>query len=159
MSYLYLLIGLVCLGLLGVLHKAADHRRCRPEAINLFLFAWAAVIVGGAAAWKLGPLRAALTPLPAVAVAAACGTCATLAILFFQRGIRHGKISTSWLIINLSTVVPTLLSIFIYREQIGTRRLASLLLALAALLMLWLERRREEASQNSRTVPSKAGRT
>jgi hypothetical protein len=31
--------------------------------------------------------------------------------------LRHGKISTSWLVINLSTAIPTVLFILIYRES------------------------------------------
>ena len=144
MNYVYLVLAVISLGLLGVLHKVADHRTCRPEAINVFLFAWAALILGAASILRLWPKTALAVPPAALWVAAVCGACASVAILYFQRAVRHGRISTSWLIINLSAIVPTLLSIGIYREQISPRRGISLLLALAALLMLWLERRQEE---------------
>ncbi len=141
----------VCsLGMLGVLHKVADHRRCGPEAINLFLFLWAGIILSSFSLWRV-PGLFTQTPLKAVAVAAVCGVLAGIAILNFQRGIRYGRISTSWLVINLSTFVPTMLSILIYHEVVSFRRALSLILALLSLLLLWLDRRREE--QTAQPLP------
>jgi drug/metabolite transporter (DMT)-like permease len=138
-------MAVASLGMLGVLHKVADHRRCRPEAINLFLFLWAGLFLTGFAVFRTGVSTVVSAPATAVAVAAACGTCASLAILHFQHGVRYGRISTSWLIINLSTAVPTVLSIMIYREAVSLRRGISLALAVCALLLLWQDRRLEEA--------------
>ncbi len=143
MRYLYLLIAVCSLGMLGVLHKVADHRRCRPTAINLFLFLWAGVLLAGVSWIRYGP-AAFIVPMPALLVAAACGTCATLAILNFQHGVRYGKISTSWLLINLSTAVPTVLSIVLYSEHVDVKRAFGLVLAIVALILLWYERRQEE---------------
>jgi drug/metabolite transporter (DMT)-like permease len=70
-----------------------------------------------------------------------------VAILSFQHGVRFGKISTSWLVINLSTALPTILSIAIYHEVVSLRRALGLALAMVALGILWLERRREEQSK------------
>ena len=142
-SYLYLAMAVCSLGMLGVLHKVADHRRCGPEAINLFLFLWAGVILSSYSLLRV-PGLFTQTPLKAVGVAAFCGVLACIAILNFQRGIRYGRISTSWLVINLSTIVPTVLSILIYHEVVSPRRALSLILALVSLLLLWLDRRREE---------------
>ena len=142
-SYLYLAVAVCSLGMLGVLHKVADHRRCGPEAINLFLFLWAGVILTGFSLWRV-PGLFTQTPLKALGVAAICGVLAGLAILNFQRGIRYGRISTSWLVINLSTIVPTVLAILVYREVVSLRRALSLFLALVSLLLLWLDRRGEE---------------
>jgi len=143
MSYFYLALAVCSLGMLGVLHKVADHRRCGPEAINLFLFFWAAMILSGYCLWRIPGLTQ--TPLKAVGVAGVCGALAGFAILYFQRGIRYGRISTSWLVINLSTIVPTILAILVYHEVVSFRRAVSLLLALLSLLLLWLDRRREES--------------
>ena len=142
-SYLYLAMAVCCLGMLGVLHKVADHRRCGPEAINFFLFLCAGVLLASFSLWRV-PGLVTQTPLKAVGVAAVCGVLAGLAILNFQRGIRYGRISTSWLVINLSTIVPTVLSILVYKEVVSPRRALSLLLALVSLLLLWLDRKREE---------------
>ena len=112
MSYLHLLLAVISLGMLGVLHKVADHRRCRPQAINLILFLCATLVLGLTASLRSGPSAILGLPGRVLAVGAMCGICAGLAILNFQHAVRFGKISTSWLLINLSTAVPTVLSIF-----------------------------------------------
>jgi drug/metabolite transporter (DMT)-like permease len=103
--------------------------------------------------WRFGVATSFDVPAIAWATALVCGFLASFATINFQRGIRLGKISTSWLIINLSTALPTILSIVMYREAITTRRALGLLLAIVALLILWFERRREErASQPAATL-------
>jgi len=151
-SYLYLAMAVGSLGMLWVLHKVADHRRCGPEAINLFLFLCAGVILTIFSLWRV-PGLVTQTPLKAVAVAGVCGVLAGFAILNFQRGIRYGRISTSWLVINLSTLVPTVLSILVYKEVVSPRRALSLLLALISLLLLWLDRKREEKTAEPPSAP------
>lgn len=144
---LYLAGAAVSLGLLGVFHKVADHRHCRPEAVNFFLFLFAGLLMAAWSVARSGPTQLIFMPPTALLTAAACGLLASLAILCFQRGIRYGKISTSWLVINLSTVVPTALSIVLYREAVSPRRAAALGLSLVALTLLWLDRRRQEAEE------------
>ena len=70
----------------------------------------------------MGPTKVLDIPAPGWLTAVACGFLASVAILNFQHGVRFGKISTSWLIINLSTALPTVLSILIYREAVSVRR-------------------------------------
>ena len=147
MPHAFLIVAVCALGLLGVLHKLADFRGCRPQAINLFLFLGAAAAMWALTLFRYGAAAMNGIPLVAAAVGAGCGLLASVAILNFQHGIRYGKISTSWLIINLSTALPTVLSIAIYRERVSPRRGLGLLLAVAALLILWAERRREEQEE------------
>lgn len=144
MAHGYLMLAVGALGLLGVLHKIADFRHCRAEAINLFLFLGAAAAMWAVSLLSLGAVPIVALPPVAVGVGIVCGLLASTAILNFQHGVRYGKISTSWLIVNLSTALPSVLSIVIYRERLGARRAAGLALAVVALLLLWLERRREE---------------
>jgi drug/metabolite transporter (DMT)-like permease len=146
MPYGFLFLAVASLGMIGVLHKVADHRRCRPEAINLFIFLGGAIAMTTLSAWRYGPTRMLAVPQAAWVTATVCGFLASLAILAFQRGIRYGKISTSWLVINLSMALPTVLSIMVYHEVITPRRATGLLLAVATLIILWRERVREEAS-------------
>ncbi|MFN0170720.1 MAG: EamA family transporter [Bryobacteraceae bacterium] len=146
MGHLYLVLAVVSLGCLGVLHKVADHRRCRPQAINAVLFLAAGLVLTAVTTFKLGVEAWTRVPPQAWWVATACGLCASVAILHFQHGVRHGRISTSWLIVNLSTIVPTILSILIYGEAVSPRRAASLALALLALVLLWFDRSNEEAA-------------
>ncbi|MCZ2080264.1 MAG: EamA family transporter [Bryobacteraceae bacterium] len=148
-QYVFLLMAVCSFGMLGVLHKVADYRGCRPEAANLFLFLGATVLMCIYAALK-GDL-AEISGLSSLAwlVAAGCGLLTSLAILNFQRGIRFGKISTSWLVINLSTVLPMILSILIYKEVVSIRRGAGLVLAALAIALLWQERRLDEARERT----------
>jgi len=144
MGNLFLLLAVVSFGLLGVMHKVADHRGCRPEGANFVLFGGAAFLILSATVFQYGWAKALDVPLAGWVVATGCGFLSSLAILNFQHGVRFGKISTSWLIINLSTALPTVLSILIYHETVSMRRALGLVLAVVALLILWLERTREE---------------
>jgi drug/metabolite transporter (DMT)-like permease len=127
----------VCFSLLGILHKIADFQRCRPSAINAYLFLWAWFLTT-AYAFSFRP--SLFIPRNAIVVAICCGLCASVAILAFQTGIRFGKISTSWLVINLSTAVPTILSILFYRERVGSRRGIALWGIALSLLFLWKDK-------------------
>ena len=156
MNYLYLATAVVSLAGLGVLHKVADHRRCRPEAISLFLFICASVALAAVCVVRSGQAVDFLVSARVLTIAAVCGGCAGLAILNFQQGVRFGNISTSWLIINLSTALPTALSVWVYHEHVTWKRGWSLLLAMAALSLLWLDRRRQEQRQGARETANAA---
>jgi drug/metabolite transporter (DMT)-like permease len=156
-SYSFLATAIACLGMLGVLHKVADRRQCRPQAINLFLFSWATALMLSTTAIASGPSNAFTSRGKIVLIAAVCGCCAGIAILNFQHSMRFGKISTSWLIINLSTAIPTILSILLYHERVTLKRSLSLILAIAALILLGMDRRRdEEAAAASHSSETKA---
>jgi drug/metabolite transporter (DMT)-like permease len=157
-AYVHLIVAVAALGLLGVFHKIADHRRCRPEAINLMIFVVAAVTMFAASLVGFGPAGMVAIPAAAWITALVCGFLASFATLQFQHGIRHGKISTSWLVINLSTALPTVLSIVLYKEAVTPRRALGLFLAVVALLILWLERAREERVSESAATVSVANR-
>ena len=152
MPYAYLMLAVCALGILGVLHKVADFRGCRAEAINLFLFLGAAAAMWAVSFLRFGGAALAGLPVAVIGVGVICGLLASIAILNFQHGVRYGRISTSWLIVNLSTALPTVLSIVIYRERLGPRRAAGLLLAVVALGLLWLERRREEEAAPAKPI-------
>jgi drug/metabolite transporter (DMT)-like permease len=145
-SYLFLMLAVVCFSLLGVLHKFADFQGCRPAAINAYLFFWAWLLT---TVYLVAQNHSLMPAISVTAVAAACGVCASVAILAFQTGIRFGKISTSWLIINLSTAVPTLLSILFYREYVGFRRGAALLAIILSLVCLWKDKQLEFAERQN----------
>jgi drug/metabolite transporter (DMT)-like permease len=161
MNYLFLILGLISLGSLGILHKCADFVRCRPSAVNLFLFTWAALLSGAYLGVTAGVGRAISVPTTVIAVGGICGAVSSVAILTLQRALQYGLISTSWLIINLSTAIPTALSVVIYKEQLGTRQGLSLLLVVLALLLLWWDRRIAEVAasekKESRSPAEKVG--
>jgi len=136
-GYLFLALAVLSFAMLGILHKIADFQRCRPSAINAHLFLWAWLLTS---VYTLSFRSSLSIPRVAVAVAVSCGFCASVAILAFQTGIRFGKISTSWLVINLSTAVPTILSILFYHERVGPRRGIALLSIALSLVFLWKDK-------------------
>jgi drug/metabolite transporter (DMT)-like permease len=135
---IYAFAAMSVIVVLGLLHKHADRRACRPEQINLLLFAWSSVF-GLASLAVAGQTPAA--PLALWKVALPCGVFAATAVLLFQIGIRRGLIATSWLVINLSAAIPVLVSVSWYGERVSGRQAMALAAMLAALILLWLDRR------------------
>ena len=140
-GYSFLALAVLCFCGLGVLHKVADFQKCRPSAINAYLFFWACLFITIYTLFLGSSLK---TPREVTGVAIFCGLCASVAILSFQIGVRHGNISTSWLVINLSTAVPTVLSIVIYREEVGLRRAVALIAIVLSLIFLWKDKQLEQ---------------
>jgi drug/metabolite transporter (DMT)-like permease len=141
-AYIFMLLGLLSFAAMGVFHKLGDVFRCDPLHLTLFTMGFAALFA------LIN--RLLFTPSPSVGVpgrviliAVPFGICAAAGFWFFQRGLRFGKIATSWLLINLSSAVPTLLSILVYREPINGRKALVLLLVLISLLLLWWDRYRD----------------
>ena len=140
-GYSFLALAVLCFCGLGVFHKVADFQKCRPSAINAYLFFWACLFITIYTLFLGSSLK---TPGEVTGVAIFCGLCASVAILTFQIGVRHGNISTSWLVINLSTAVPTVLSIVIYREEVGLRRAVALIAIVLSLIFLWKDKQLEQ---------------
>ena len=61
--------------------------------------------------------------------------------------MRYGRISTSWLLINLSAAIPTVLSIVVYKEALSLRRALVLLMIVGSLLLLWWDRRKDSMKE------------
>ena len=78
----------------------------------MFVFVF---VLFGTAGGPAVPRRVARSAIP-------FGIAASIAILAFQAGVKHGNIATSWLAINLSAGIPTVASILIYDEPVGTAR-------------------------------------
>jgi drug/metabolite transporter (DMT)-like permease len=142
-------MALVALGLIGIFHKVADQYRCRPRAISVSIFFWAGLFT---TVYLLATGKAALvteTPGMLYLVAVVCGFLAAVAILAFQAGLRYGKgkIATSWVVINLSTALPTILSIVIYKEAVSPGKIVGLILVVVAVLLLWKDKQIDEAAE------------
>jgi EamA domain-containing membrane protein RarD len=149
---IYMVLGLVSFSLLGVLHKVADVQRSRPPAIN-------ALLAGSSLAFVLtfllfGPAGGPGAPAGVVLVALPFGVSASIAILAFQAGVKHGNIATSWLAINLSAGIPTVASILIYDEPVGTRKALALLLIPISMFLLWKDK--QQAAARELAAPSGA---
>ena len=146
----FLIFALFSLSGLGICHKVADFHRCKPSAVSVVLFAAASgVLWGYTFFYKVLSAHVGLFPPftgKALAIALFCGACAGIAILTFQIGVRYGRISTSWLVINLSTIIPAVLSLVIYREWQGGlkwQQIAGLAFVVLSIILLWLDKRKE----------------
>jgi drug/metabolite transporter (DMT)-like permease len=140
-GYLYALLGLLSFSALGVFHKLADTLKCRPSPVNALMYGWSLVFVTIAITVQGGAWQ---TPPGVASLALPFGVSASIAILAFQAGIRHGDIATSWLAINLSAGLPTVASIFIYNEPVGMKRAIALSLIPMSMALLWKDKRDAE---------------
>jgi EamA domain-containing membrane protein RarD len=139
---IYLLLGLLSFSMLGVLHKVADVKESRPSAINALLFSSSLLFVFlfvlfGTPTGPAVPLRVAALGIP-------FGIAASVAILSFQAGLKHGDIATSWLAINLSAGIPTVASILMYDEPVGLGKALALGLIPVSMFLLWKDKKAQE---------------
>lgn len=139
---IYMLLGLLSFSLLGVLHKVADVKESRPSAINALLFTSSLLFVflfvlSGTPTGPAVPMRVATIAMP-------FGVAASVAILAFQAGVKHGNIATSWLAINLSAGIPTVASILIYDEPVGAIKALALALIPVSMFLLWKDKKAQE---------------
>ncbi len=145
---LYMVLGLLSFSMLGILHKVADVKGSRPSAINALLASSSLLLVFlfvlvGTPTGPVAPSRVALIALP-------FGVAASIAILAFQAGVKHGNIATSWLAINLSAGIPTVASILIYDEPVGAGKGIALALIPVSMFLLWTDKKRQEAQDGDR---------
>ena len=144
---IYMLLALLSFSMLGVLHKVADVQRSRPATINgllassSLLFVFAFVMLGRPG----GPAA----PASVAGVAIPFGVSASVAILAFQAGVKHGNIATSWLAINLSAGIPTVASILIYDEPVGTGKALALALIPISMFLLWKDKKAQESASGT----------
>ena len=137
----YTLLALLSYSTLGLFHKLADVKGCRPSAITVLLYFFSLVylLVG-----SLGALSMSGAPVTAKLLGIPFGMCSAIAILALQTALRFGNISTSWLAINLSAGVPAVASIMLYHEPISSRKVLALVLIAGAMVLLWRDRAIEE---------------
>jgi uncharacterized membrane protein len=127
--------------LLGILHKIAEQKNCRARSISILMCAWSLLFVtighyAVHASFRV-PATIALLALP-------FGICAGIAILALQSALMLGNISTSWLAVNLSAGIPTVLSILLYHEAINKWKVIALLAMAVSMLLLWKDSRSTE---------------
>ena len=125
---------------MGIIHKIGDRLGAEPLPIALYALVSAGLFSGGRVLWTHAISSGFALP-PLLLIAIPFGGAAGLALWFFQKGLRYGSIATSWLMINLSAAVPTVLSVLFYREAIGSKKILVLGLIVVSLLLLWWDRR------------------
>lgn len=143
LGYLYILLSLTSFGLIGIVAKIADTKQCRPSAVYASAYGWALVF----SALFIVAVRSADFHAPPTVywIALPFGVLSALGGIVFMAGIRYGKISTSWLIINLSAAIPAVGSLVFYNEPVSPRKVAVLLLAAVSVFLLWKDKQAEEA--------------
>ena len=141
-GHIYMLLALLSFSMLGVLHKVADVQQGRPPAINALLAVSSLVMVFGFV--LMGTAGGPAVPRVVALVAIPFGISASVAILAFQAGVKHGHIATSWLAINLSAGIPTVASILIYDEPVGTTKALALALIPVSMFLLWQDKKQQE---------------
>ena len=141
-GYWFMLVALFSFAGMGIIHKVGDRYACNPLHIALFTMATACILsLINVAVAQRASLSSWKTAVPLIALP--FGACAAAALWLFQRGLRYGRIATSWLLINLSAAMPTVLSVVVYREPLSLRKVGVLLLIMASLVLLWWDRKQE----------------
>lgn len=142
LGYLYILLALASYSLLGILHKVAEIKHCRALAISFLMCGWSMVFLFLVQV-LLG--KSLTTPLTVVGLALPFGVCAGIAILALQTALGLGDISTSWLAVNLSAGIPTLLSILLYKEPVNKWKILALVTMAISMILLWQDSRSRKA--------------
>jgi hypothetical protein len=143
LGYIYILLSLSSYSSLGILHKVAEVKNCRPLPISVLMCAWSLVFLSGAG-FVVG--KNLHTPFQIIKLALPFGVCAGIAILALQTALSLGNISTSWLAINLSAGIPTVLSIVLYREPVSLRKILALVTMAISMVLLWKDSRLRNAA-------------
>jgi drug/metabolite transporter (DMT)-like permease len=151
MGYLYMILSLTCFGLLGILAKVADLRECKPGAVYTLAYGWSLLV--GVLFVSLFRGADFQVPPAVYAIALPFGAASVIGGMVFLAGIRYGKISTSWLIINLSAAIPAIGSIVLYHERVNPRKIAVVALAAVSVFLLWKDKQSDEARHALAATP------
>ena len=145
-GYLFAVLAMLSIGILGVLSKLADRKGCTPLNTTLVLFGGSTVFMG---VYVILVQRQSLNPPRIVSgTALFFGALAVMAFWTFLYGLQFGKITTSWIFMNLSAVVPATLSTVIYHEKISPLKALVLGLVVLSIFLLWKDKQ-EESSRGS----------
>jgi drug/metabolite transporter (DMT)-like permease len=137
-----MVLSLICFGAIGLLVKFANLRQCRPGAVYAWAYAWCVAFSAGfVMCFRSGQFH---VPTAVYVIAVSFGIMNAIGGIVFMAGVRFGKISTSWLIINLSAAIPAAGSVVLYHESVNTKKVAVLALAVAAVLLLWKDKQEDE---------------
>ena len=143
---MFCFLGALSFGLLACASKFAERRNCQASVLVVLLFAWATLVMLVRSAGLPAPLS---LPLKAAAVAVACGICAAVAYYAFQFSIGFGKVSVAWLMMNISSAIPAVVSVFVYGEKLTLLKILALGLVLLSLYFIFRGRRAEAQSEQS----------
>jgi drug/metabolite transporter (DMT)-like permease len=141
LGYLFAVLAMLSIGMTGILSKLSDRYNCTPLNTSLIVFGGSSVLMG---LYVSLVQRASLLP-PAVVseTGLVFGVIAILAFAIFLYGLQFGKLTSSWIFLNLSAIVPAVLSILIYREAVTLTKILVLGMVVASIVLLWKDKQRE----------------
>jgi drug/metabolite transporter (DMT)-like permease len=154
-GYLFALLAMLSIGVLGILSKLADRPDCAPLNTTLVLFGGSSVIMALYVRFIQGET---LNPPKMVSgTAIFFGALAVMAFWVFLYGLQFGKITTSWIFMNLSAVVPAALSTILYHEKLGVLKALVLGLVVLSIFLLWKDKQQEsDQVLTESVVPARA---
>jgi drug/metabolite transporter (DMT)-like permease len=154
-GYLFAVLAMLSIGVLGILSKLADRPDCTPLNTTLVLFGGSSVIMGLYVRLIQGET---LNPPKMVSgTAIFFGALAVLAFWVFLYGLQFGKITTSWIFMNLSAIVPAALSTILYHEKLGVLKALVLGLVVLSIFLLWKDKQQESGQVLTQSeVPARA---
>jgi drug/metabolite transporter (DMT)-like permease len=134
---------MLSIGMTGILSKLSDRYSCAPLNTSLIVFGGSSLLMG----LYVGLVQKATLFPPAFVsgTALAFGMIAILAFGVFLYGLQFGKLTSSWIFLNLSAIVPAVLSILIYQEEITAAKILVQGLVVASIVLLWKDRQKEDA--------------
>jgi drug/metabolite transporter (DMT)-like permease len=144
MGYVYMILSLTCFGFIGIFAKVADLRGCKPGSVYTLAYGWCVLFGTVFVPFKGADFH---LPIEVYAIAVPFGIASVIGGIVFLAGVRYGKISTSWLIINLSAAIPAIGSIVFYHEHVSPQRIAVVALAIISVFLLWKDKQSDEARQ------------
>lgn len=137
--------ALVSWSVLGVLYKLADRYRTRPIYITLLLHFCAAgyLIARGIFVSK----SSFQSPAFVVFLGLVFGLSGSLGTLAGLYAVTAGKLSTTWLVVNMSVGASTVGAILIYHEPVTSWKASALILMGLAMVLLWQDMKGEQTQQ------------
>jgi len=139
--------GAISFGLLAVVSKIAERKRCNASALTVWIFAWATLFMLSQSFHLSSEFR--MTWQVSI-LAIGLGICAAVAYFAFQTSIASGKVTVGWLMMNISAGVPALVSVYFYKERLTPLRSTAFGLALFSLLCLFQGNRLESRQQKAK---------
>ncbi len=134
-------MGALAFGLLGCVSKLAEQRNCVASALVVSLCGWATL----AMFVRTSLLRSGFgVPVKVIPVAVLFGICAAVAYFAFQTSIEIGRFTVGWLMMNLSSGIPAVVSIWFYKERLTPIKLVAFGLGLVSVLCLYWGRKMDE---------------
>jgi drug/metabolite transporter (DMT)-like permease len=150
-GYLFLFLSILSMGVMGVVSKISEIKKCNPLSSSGMLFFWAAALIFCRLLFMESKLP--IVPPLVLFVAIPFGFMAGIAFVAFLGAIEYGKIATSWLVVSLSPIVPAIASVLIYKEGLQKQKTLSLVFIGASLIFLYLDKRAGQANESHTDSP------